>query len=383
MDVSDNVNLTLTQKARLAATVFAIYWPLRFYINLNSFDWDKISAFWLGIWLSEIPITIALFTFWLSLTEWLENKLNGQSGRLFQLNGKFAVQLATLLIAAVLSFGFDWAFFGFLHQARKAFDQTGRSMFPGQVIPTTPEIRAFFLKNEGQRRHKATTALTVMALLMAYYLAANRRRDKVVAQLQVNAEQLKREASQAQFDALKNQVNPHFLFNSLSILSSLVDVNPKLSTRFINQLSKAYRYILDQQDAKQVLLKTELEFLYAYCFLLSIRFDGKFQLDNTISEEESNRFSIAPLTLQLLMENAVKHNQMTRKHPLIITVAIEGYYLLISNPILPRLPDATFTENSTNIGLANITNRYRLLTDRPVVVSQTANTFVVSIPLLS
>ncbi|GAB3705454.1 hypothetical protein GCM10027592_37950 [Spirosoma flavus] len=382
MDASDNINLTLPQKIRLAATVFAIYWPLRFYINLNSLDVEKVSAFWWFIWLSEIPITIALFTFWLSLTEWLENKLNGRSGRLFQRDGKFVVQLMTLLIAAVLSFGFDWAFFGYLSQARKAFDQTETSMFPGQTTPIKPEIREFFRRNEGQRRHKATTALTVMALLMAYYLAANRRRDKVVSQLQVNAEQLKREASQAQFDALKTQVNPHFLFNSLSILSSLVDVNPKLSIRFINHLSRAYRYILEQQDTERVNLKTELEFLNAYCFLLTIRFNDRLQLVNSISEEESIRFNIAPLTLQLLMENAVKHNQMSRRHPLIVTLAIEECYLLISNPIHLRLPDEIFPENSTGIGLANITNRYRLLTDRPVLVSQNDNTFTVSIPLL-
>ena len=382
MEASDTINLTLLQKVRLAATVFAIYWPLRFYINLNSFDFGKFSAFWAFIWLSEIPITIALFTFWLSLTEWLENRLNGHSGRLFQLDGKFTVQLATLLIAATLSFGFDWAFFGYLHQARKAFDQTGNPMIPVRTMPTAPENRIIFNRNEGQRRHKATTALTVMALLMAYFLAANRRRDKVVAQLQVNAEQLKREASQAQFDALKNQVNPHFLFNSLSNLPSPLDSHPKLSIRFINHLSRAYRYILEQRDSERVNLKTELEFLDAYCFLLTIRFDDRFQLVNTISKEESTRLSIAPLTLQLLMENAVKHNQMARKQPLIVTLMIDSNYLLVSNPIQCRLTDETYRENSTGIGLTNITKRYRLLTDRPVLVTQKDNTFTVSIPLL-
>ncbi|GAB3957206.1 hypothetical protein GCM10028805_49230 [Spirosoma harenae] len=382
MDASDNINLTISQKVRLAATVFAIYWPLRFYINLNSFDWEKISTFWWAIWLSEIPITITLFTCWLSLMEWLENILNGQSRRLFQRDGKFVVQVVTLLIAAMLSFGFDWAFFGYLHQVRKAFDPTESSLFPGQTKPIPSEVKAVLIKNDGQRRHRATTALTVMALLMAYYLAANRRRDKVVAQLQVNAEQLKRDASQAQFDALKNQVNPHFLFNSLSILSSLVDVNPKLSIRFINHLSRAYRYILEQRNSERVNLKTELEFLDAYCFLLTIRFDDRLRLVNTISKDESTRFSIAPLTLQLLMENAVKHNQMSRKQPLIVTLTIDGYYLLISNPIQCRLTDETYSENSTGIGLANITKRYRLLTDRPVLVHQKANHFIVSIPLL-
>ncbi|WP_420148063.1 sensor histidine kinase [Spirosoma sp.] len=380
MEVSDNINLTLPQKIRLAATVFAIYWPLRFYINLNSFDIGSIRPFWGFIWLSEIPITIALFTFWLSLTEWLENRLYGHSGRLFQLDSKFTVQLATLLIAGVLSFSFDWAFFEFLHRARKAYGDPENTVIYIENKTNRAEFRNGF--GNRQRGRKAVTALTVMALLMAYYLAANRRRDKVVAQLQVNAEQLKRAASQAQFDALKNQVNPHFLFNSLSILSSLVDVNPKLSIRFINHLSRVYRYILEQRDSERINLKTELEFLDAYCFLLNIRFDGKFQLVNRISEDESLRYNIAPLTLQLLMENAVKHNQMLRKQPLIVTLAIQGNYLLVSNPIQYRLADKTFTEKSTGIGLANITNRYRLLTDRPVLVTREDNTFIVSIPLL-
>ncbi|GAB3995506.1 hypothetical protein GCM10028807_35800 [Spirosoma daeguense] len=382
MEAPETINLTLSQKIRLAATVFAIYWPLRFYINLNSFDLERVSAFWWFIWLSEIPITITLFTFWLSLTEWLENKLNGRSGFLFLSEGKFTVQVATLLIAGVLSVGFDRAFFEGLHQARKTFSPSGDSIIPGLETLTPSERKLILSRKGGQRRQKATTALTVMALLMAYYLAANRRREKVVAHLQVNAEQLQREASQAQFDALKNQVNPHFLFNSLSILSSLVEVNPKLSIRFINQLAKVYRYILEQRGSERVNLKTELEFLGAYCFLLTIRFDDRFQLVNTISEEEALRFNIAPLTLQLLMENAVKHNQISRKQPLIVTLTIDEQYLLISNPILCRLTDGTFTENSTGIGLANITNRYRLLTDRPVLVNQKDNTFTVSIPLL-
>lgn len=381
METSENLNLTWPQKVRLAAIVFVIYWPLRFYINLVHFNWEFFRAYWI-IWLLEIPITIFLFTFWLTITEWLENRLVGRSGRFFQLDGKLPVQLATLLIAGTLSVGFDWAFFGALHQVRIAFQKTE---MPIASVPSfsepNPENYLRF-KAERHRMRKATTALTVIALLMAFYLAANRRGDKVVAQLRLNAEQLKREASQAQFSALKNQVNPHFLFNSLSILSALVEVNPKLSVRFINYLSKAYRYILEQREYEQVLLKTELDFLETYCFLLNIRFDGKLQVINPLSDEQANRYSIAPLTLQLLIENAVKHNQMSRKQPLIVSLLIEDDYLSISNAIRPRLPDELPTETSTGVGLENIAHRYRLLTDRPVLISQSNNTFVVRIPLL-
>ncbi|RRB03860.1 sensor histidine kinase [Larkinella rosea] len=382
MEATENVNLTLAQKVRLAASVFAIYWPLRFYINLYAPNWDLFRAMWF-VWLLEIPITIGLFTFWLSIMEWLENRLYNHPGRLFRLDSKLPVQLATLLIAGTLSVGFDWAFFGALRQMRGRFDKTenrGAVLQPDFARTNgEPVNRTFF---ERQRRRKATTALTIMALLMAFFLAANRRGDQVVAELRVNAEQLKWEASQAQFAALKNQVNPHFLFNSLSILTALVDINPKLSIRFINYLSKAYRYILDQRELEQVSLKTELEFLEAYCFLLNIRFDDKLQIVNTLTAGEATRFAIAPLTLQLLVENAVKHNQMSGEHPLIVSITIQDDYLLVSNPIKLRLPDDTFTETSTGVGLENITNRYRLLTDRPVQINHSDQTFVVRIPLL-
>ena len=383
METSDTINLTLNQKIRLAANVFAIYWPLRFYINLDSLDWAKFRTFIVYIWLSEIPITIALFTFWLVLTEWLENRIFSNAGGVFRRSNKLPAQLATLLIAGMLSVGFDWAFFGYLHTVRMAVEKTDSTISVTPPLQARPETSPNSGRPNGQGRRKGVTTLTIMALLMAYYLAANRRGDKIVAQLQVNTEQLKREASQAQFEALKNQVNPHFLFNSLSILSSLVDINPKLSIRFINHLSKAYRYILEQRDTEQVSLKTELDFLNAYCFLLNIRFDDKLQLVNTVSETEATRFGIAPLTLQMLLENAVKHNQMSRRHPLIVSLTTQSDYLLVSNPIQLRLPDDPSTEVSTGIGLVNITNRYRLLTARPVLISQADNTFVVSIPLLA
>ncbi|GAB3938156.1 sensor histidine kinase [Larkinella terrae] len=383
MEATENVNLTLPQKVRLAASVFAIYWPLRFYINLYNPTWELLRIMWF-IWLMEIPITIGLFTFWLSITEWLENRIYNHPGRLFRLDSKLPVQLVTLLIAGTLSFGFDWAFFGVLRQVRGRFDKTENrvtTVHPGfDRTNGEPVNRTIY---ERQRRRKATTALTVIALLMAFYLAANRRGDQVVAELRVNAEQLKSEASQAQFAALKNQVNPHFLFNSLSILTALVEVNPKLSIRFINYLSKAYRYILDQRDHEQVNLKTELEFLEAYCFLLNIRFDGKLQIVNTLLKEETTQFNIAPLTLQLLVENAVKHNQMSGERPLVVSLSIQDDYLLVSNPIKLRLADEVFTEPSTGVGLENIINRYRLLTDRKVQIDQSDHSFVVSIPLLS
>lgn len=216
-------------------------------------------------------------------------------------------------------------------------------------------------------------------MLSAYYLAANRRSNQQLQELRLNAEQLKREATQAQLVALKNQVNPHFLFNSLSILSALVEIDAKLSVQFIDRLAKAFRYVLEQRESDKVSLATELKFLDAYKFLLNIRFDGKVKVQQTVNAEQAGQVSIAPLTLQLLLENAVKHNQMSEEQPLTVSIYVEGDQLIISNPLQLR----TNPQSSTGVGLQNIKNRYRLLTERPVEAAEVDCFFVVKLPLLS
>jgi LytS/YehU family sensor histidine kinase len=198
--------------------------------------------------------------------------------------------------------------------------------------------------------------------------------------MEIQAEQLVKENALAQFEALKNQISPHFLFNSLSILSSLVHVDASLSEKFIEQLSKAYRYILEQKDNETVSLKTELDFLNSYAFLLKIRFENKFDLKISITEVEAEKYRIAPLTLQILIENCVKHNRMSEKEPLIVTILIKDNHLIVLNPVRPRSETERIT--STGIGLSNIRNRYELLTNSPVEIGQDEDLFRVKIPLL-
>jgi two-component system LytT family sensor kinase len=179
---------------------------------------------------------------------------------------------------------------------------------------------------------------------------------------------------------LKNQVSPHFLFNSLSILSSLVHVDATLSEKFIDQLSKAYRYILEQKDNETVSLKTELDFLNSYAFLLKIRFEKKFDVKISVTDQEREKYHIAPLTLQLLIENCVKHNRMSETEPLIVTILTSDNYLVVSNPVRPRTASERIT--STGIGLSNIKNRYQLITKSPVEIEQGDGLFRVKIPLI-
>lgn len=177
---------------------------------------------------------------------------------------------------------------------------------------------------------------------------------------------------------LKTQVNPHFLFNSLSILSSLVRLDPDLSEKFIDQLSRSYRYILEHQDHTLVKLKTELEFINSYSFLLKIRFENKFDTRFDLTEDDLENYKIAPLTLQLLIENAVKHNRMSLKEPLIIEVQVENNMLIVKNRLQKRSSDSY----SSGMGLQNIKNRYALLTSRPVWAGEHDGTFLVKVPLL-
>ncbi|MCC6410149.1 MAG: tetratricopeptide repeat protein [Saprospiraceae bacterium] len=234
------------------------------------------------------------------------------------------------------------------------------------------------------RKNRTLTASLIAAgvilLLASLFLVGMmyfRRRSAV---LQLKTQQLENQQLLNEIALLKSQVNPHFLFNSLSILSSLVRHDPELSEQFIDQLSRSYRYILEQKEQTLVPLRTELEFIKSYAFLLKIRFDKKFDLQFDVSEEALDRLSIAPLTIQLLVENAVKHNRMSAKEPLTVRVHIdEQQNLVVTNKLQPRSTPAT----STGMGLQNIINRYALLTDKPVWAGEREEAFEVRVPLLA
>ena len=218
-------------------------------------------------------------------------------------------------------------------------------------------------------------ALSALALGFWSRMLYFRRNSQI---FQNKAEHLEKQQLLNEIALLKIQVNPHFLFNSLSILSSLVRVNPDLSEQFIDQLSRSYRYILEQKEQSLVTLRTELEFIHSYIFLLKIRFENKFDLQINLSDHVLDRYKIAPLTLQLLIENAVKHNRMSAREPLLIEVTAENDILLVRNRLQPRTTPAS----STGVGLQNIKDRYALLTDKPVWTGTDDGQFVVKIPLL-
>lgn len=223
------------------------------------------------------------------------------------------------------------------------------------------------------------SALFVLALALGFWGRMMYFRKNALM-FQNKAEQLEKQQLLNEIALLKTQVNPHFLFNSLSILSSLVRVNPDLSEQFIDQLSRSYRYILEQKEQSLVTLRTELDFIRSYAFLLKIRFENKFDLRFDLPGEMLDQYKIAPLTLQLLIENAVKHNRMSVREPLIVEVSVENDQTLV---VKNRLQIRHTAAASTGLGLQNIINRYALLTGRPVWAGECEDMFVVKVPLLA
>jgi len=190
-------------------------------------------------------------------------------------------------------------------------------------------------------------------------------------------EMLKRESLRAQLEALKTQVNPHFLFNNLNTLSAVIPDNPGQAIDFVQQLSKVYRHILEVKNEQSILLKEELEVLQAYAFLLKTRFGDNLDINIRVAAGELEQ-KIVPLSLQILMENAIKHNIVSSAKPLRIDVFTEQGRLIVSNTLQKK----NQASESTGIGLENIRNRYLLLGSRPIEVEEGPSCFTVSIPLM-
>ncbi|MCA0238621.1 MAG: histidine kinase [Bacteroidetes bacterium] len=190
----------------------------------------------------------------------------------------------------------------------------------------------------------------------------------------VEKEQLERAHIASQLEGLRNQVNPHFLFNSLNTLTYLIPEAPDKAVRFVQQLSKVYRYVLESRDDRVIPLQTELEFLQSYIFLLRERFGENLQVD--IGKKMDENAAIVPLTLQMLFENAIKHNVISTQKPLKVEVFMENGHLIVRNTLQKK----NQVMDSTGVGLQNIRDRYRMLTDQSVEVIASQQYFTVILP---
>ena len=214
--------------------------------------------------------------------------------------------------------------------------------------------------------------LTIVVIFHAIYFYNRYQQSKLKEQKVIAG------TASAKFDALKNQLDPHFLFNSLNVLTSLIEENPKNAQKFTTALSKVYRYVLEQKSKDLVTVDEELDFARTYMSLLKMRFEDSIIFD--IPEKASNPDSkVVPLSLQLLLENAVKHNMVTSNKPLHIKIYEDKGNLVVMNNLQPK----QIVKKSSGVGLNNIKQRYQLLTNKQVIINQEAKSFAVAIPMLS
>lgn len=191
-------------------------------------------------------------------------------------------------------------------------------------------------------------------------------------------DQLDKELSQAELQVLTNEMDPHFLFNSLNTLNHLILNEPEQAHLFNNRLAQVYKYFLINKNKELIPLEDELEFIESYFFLLQIRHDNKLQLQTTL-DEKSAKVMIPPCSLQILVENAIKHNEFTAANPLLIKISVNDHYLQVSNNIKPKL----YAVNSTGIGLRNLSARYKLLFKKDITIATTRENFIVKLPLIT
>jgi len=232
---------------------------------------------------------------------------------------------------------------------------------------------------EGLNRHGQNFILFARGILFSgiiyfvvFYLRLLLEKQKNALEI----EQLKKEKLEAQLASLKQQISPHFLFNSLSTLRTMVE--EPYSKKFINKLSDVYRYLLNLNENDLVSLKEEINFTDSYLYILKERFEDALVVENLLPATIENK-KIPPLVIQLLIENAIKHNVASSKQPLKIKIALhDENNILISNNIQSKLT----TEASTGKGLDNIRQRYQILSGQSITIETPGNSFNVIIPIL-
>ena len=244
------------------------------------------------------------------------------------------------------------------------------------IIFQKQDFSGFFEGNMGLYNwFTINVALLISAILHAKNFMEEWKKS---TRKEVVEQKLIAKSANAQFESLKNQLDPHFLFNSLNVLSALIDENPDQAQRFTASMSKIYRYVLEQKDKELVTVEEELDFAQTYCNLLKTRFEDSVNFEFQVDEQVKKSF-VVPLSLQLLLENCIKHNFATSQKPLNIRIYSEDGYLLIENNLMAREQ----VKESAGIGLSNIVQRYSLLTKQNVFIEKSEDFFRVKIPILT
>jgi LytS/YehU family sensor histidine kinase len=193
------------------------------------------------------------------------------------------------------------------------------------------------------------------------------------------AEQLNIAKTHAELVALKNQIDPHFLFNSLNTLSYLISSDPVNARLYNDTLARVYRYILVNREKNLVSVSEEIEFLSNFFYLLKIRFDNAIDMIIEIKSLAAEELFLPPISLQIILENAIKHNELSLTHPLIIYVSLSSNHVVIKNKLIQK----AYKPPSTGTGLKNLDNRYKLLTGKNITVYNNGEHFTVKLPLVN
>lgn len=232
----------------------------------------------------------------------------------------------------------------------------------------------YFLANEKPANYLFSIIITFFVTLSIYTIAFY----KSYNESKVKEQKIIAGTANAKFESLKNQIDPHFLFNSLNVLSSLIEENPDNAQRFTTSLSKIYRYVLEQKDKELVSVEEELAFAKTYMNLLKMRFENSlfYEIPKITIDPEAK---VVPLSLQLLLENTVKHNVVSEQRPLHIRIFMENNYLVIENDFQRK----EVLQDRQGVGLQNIINRYGIITNRKVLIEHNEKVFTVKIPVLT
>ncbi len=218
-----------------------------------------------------------------------------------------------------------------------------------------------------------TLVISVLTFFYETTVLAGERKENIV-----QMEKFKRASIQAELEALKLQLDPHFLFNSLNTLSHLIEVNPAQALAFNDDLAEVYRYVLQHKNSALVRLSEELELLQSYYALVRLRFGNSIEL-RIESSVHAEGYTIVPLALQLLLENAVKHNELSAERPLTVELRIDTDAVTMSNP---RRPKRVMKNNAhSGAGLQNLNERVQLTSRQRIAIVETAERFVVRIPV--
>lgn len=314
------------------------------------------------------------------------------SGKTVVWNAAFARDLGYYLLYAVVLTLINASFFDIINKKIQWGKHTNYRNFlgiAGSVVLTV--IGIFFVRwfiyvvlkdksytafIEGERSAyyviSVLITLVVVLLFHAIYYYKELQKNKLKEQKIIAG------TASAQFESLKNQIDPHFLFNSLNVLTSLIEENPENAQRFTTSLSKIYRYVLEQKDKELVSVEEEIAFAKTYMNLLKMRFENSVFYEVPESFINPNA-KVVPLSLQLLLENTVKHNIVSENKPLHIRIYEDNNYLVVENDYQKK----EVMQTRKGVGLQNIVNRYGIITKRNVLIEQNEKVFKVKIPMLT